>query len=125
MINFKNALVIDDEQEIGLLLSTLLGKLGMEAKYANNLDKGLTMFKDQCPQVVFLDLNLPDGSGFSLVPKMKNGPAATKVIIITARDGANERSMAKKLGVDYVLSKPLSRNGVVEVLERLSTNGME
>lgn len=122
MINFKKALVIDDEQEIGMLLSTLLSKLGMEAMYANNLDKGLAMFEDHRPQVVFLDLNLPDGSGFSLVPKMKNGPSSPKVIIITARDGANERATAQKLGVDYVLSKPLSRNGVVEVLERLATS---
>lgn len=121
-MNFKKALVIDDEQEIGLLLSTLLTKLGMEATYASSLDKGFAVFEEQRPQVVFLDLNLPDGSGFSLVPKMKNVPNAPKVIIITARDGSNERSMARSLGVDYVLSKPLSRNSVVDVLEQLGSN---
>ncbi len=119
MMNFKKALVIDDEQEIGLLLSTMLTKMGMEAMYASTLDKGFAVFEEQRPQVVFLDLNLPDGSGFSLVPKIKSGPNAPKVIIITARDGAHERSMARNLGVDYVLPKPLSRNSVVEVLDQL------
>ncbi len=121
-MNFKKALVIDDEQEIGMLLCAMLTKLGVETMYAGSLDKGYAVFEELRPQVVFLDLNLPDGSGFSLVPNMKSAHPAPKVIIITARDGANERSIAQSLGVDYVLPKPLSRNGVMEALELVGGN---
>lgn len=118
-MKFRSALVIDDEVEIGLLLSGLLGKLGIEAKYASNLDKGLQLFEETKPQVVFLDLNLPDGSGFSLVPKFKNNSTSTHIIVITAEDGVKERVMAQNLGVDYIMPKPLSRHHIVEVLEQL------
>ncbi len=122
-MNFKRALVIDDEVEIGLLLSSLLGNLGIEAKYASNLDAGLRLYEEIRPQVVFLDLNLPDGSGFSLVPKFKSSSTSSRIVVITAQDGQKERAMAEHLGVDCIIPKPLSRNHIVQVLETLG-NGL-
>lgn len=122
-MNLNKALVIDDEKEIGMLLSTILSKMGLKTMYASNLDMGLSMFEELRPQVIFLDINLPDGSGFSLVPKFKNSNQVPKVVVITARDGDQERAMAAQLGVDFVLPKPLSRKSVVDVLERLG-NGV-
>jgi DNA-binding response OmpR family regulator len=118
-MKFKSALVIDDEVEIGMLLSVLLCKMGIETNYASNLTKGMQLFDETKPQLVFLDLNLPDGSGFSLVTKLKNSTIQTYIVLITAEDGANERAMAKNLGVDYIMPKPLSRNQIVEVLGQL------
>lgn len=118
-MNLKKALVIDDEAEIGMLLSTLLSNLGIEALYAQNLEMGLKMYEEARPQLVFLDLNLPDGLGFSLVPKIKDGGLRARVVMITAQDGAKERAMAEHLGVDYLLPKPLSRNNIVAVLSKL------
>ncbi|CAN5188652.1 hypothetical protein BH09BAC1_BH09BAC1_08900 [soil metagenome] len=119
-MNFKRALVIDDEVEIGLLLSTLLNKMGIEAIYASNLTTGLRMYEETKPHVVFLDLNLPDGSGFSLVPKIKNAAYPAQVVVITAQDGEKERAMASHLGVDFIIPKPLSRNHIVDALQYLT-----
>ncbi len=117
---FKNALVIDDEVEIGLLLSALLSKLGIEATYASNLDTGLRMYEESRPHLVFLDLNLPDGSGFSVVQKIKGNGLHTKVVVITAEDGSKERAMAAHLGVDFIIPKPLNRASILEALNYLS-----
>jgi len=119
-MNFKNALVIDDEVEIGMLLSTMLSGLGMEANYASNLDAGFRLYEETKPQLVFLDLNLPDGSGFSLVPKIKNNNNHTRIVVITAQDGAKERAMAQQLGVDFILPKPLNRQYILEALDYLN-----
>lgn len=123
-MNFKKVLVIDDEVEIGLLLSTLLNKLGLDAVYANNLDMGVKMFEEIKPHVVFLDLNLPDGSGFSVVPHMKNQSYNPRIVVITAQDGPKERTMAAHLGIDYIMPKPLSRNNVIEVLQYLGNSSI-
>lgn len=120
-MNFKKALVIDDEVEIGMLLSTMLSGLGMDANYASNLDAGYRLYEETKPQLVFLDLNLPDGSGFSLVPKIKSNNNHTRIIVITAQDGAKERAMAQHLGVDFVIPKPLNRQYILEALDYLNS----
>jgi DNA-binding response OmpR family regulator len=124
-MNFKKALVIDDEVEIAMLLSAMLSGLGMEANYASNLDAGFRLYEETKPQLVFLDLNLPDGSGFSLVPKIKNNNNLTRIILITAQDGSKERAMAQQLGVDFILPKPLNRQYILEALDFLNNERIQ
>ena len=71
-------LIIDDEPDICTLLAGVLKSSGNETYFAHNLEDGKTQFETKHPEIVFLDLNLPDGSGFTLLPEIKQQAPDTK-----------------------------------------------
>jgi response regulator of citrate/malate metabolism len=70
------------------------------------------------PDVVFLDNNLPDGQGVSLIKSIKEEMPSTTVILITAMDNAKEDAL--KYGADIFLGKPLTFASIKEALGRVS-----
>ena len=92
--------------------------MGFKTLCAYNLTDGMEKireYKTIC--AVFLDLHLPDGIGFDLMPVIKNAEHEIKVIIISAYDSMGERQRASREGVDYFIGKPFDRNKVVKALE--------
>ena len=116
----KEVLIIDDEPDIGLLLSAVLKSLGYEPHYANSFTKGVEQYKAIEPKVVFLDLSMPDGSGFDLVPIIRKENPDTKIIIISAHDGSAEREQAKKIGVDHFMAKPFNKQHIQTALDKVA-----
>lgn len=114
----KRVLIVDDEADICLLLSGLLRRLGYLPTCANFLEEGRRCISVQQFDAVFLDLNLPDGLGFDLLPLLKVGND-TKVIMISAFDGLAERKRAADGGADYFMGKPFSRKTVELALESI------
>ncbi len=117
----KTVLVIDDEQEICFLLAMLLKQLGYETDYAHSMHDGLAKLnvKDGF-DIVFLDLNLPDGLGYSIIPAIKRQNEATKVVMISAHDGMLRRIKDEVSDVDDYISKPFSRDHIARTLEHLA-----
>jgi two-component system, OmpR family, response regulator len=116
-MDIKKVLIIDDEIDICLLVSSILRKEGYETTVANTLAEGEQKFVEFNPQVVFLDLNLPDGVGFSIIPKLKKLNAEIRINIVSAYDGITERSEAKKHGIQHFISKPLNRDAVIQAIK--------
>lgn len=117
----KTVLIIDDEQEICFLLAVLLKQLGYEAEYAHSMHDGLAKLSVRNSfDVVFLDLNLPDGLGYSMIPAIKRQNEATKVIMISAHDGVLRRIKDEVSDVDDYISKPFSRDHIASTLEHLA-----
>jgi two-component system NtrC family response regulator len=77
-------LVVDDEQEIRLLLGKLLSKMGHQTTTASTIDEGRKRINEYGPEIVILDLFLPDGNGLSLVPQLKSELPDTGIIINSA-----------------------------------------
>lgn len=121
-ITMKHVLIVDDEADICLLLSGLLRRLGYQATCANLLEEGRQCLSRQRFDAVFLDLNLPDGIGFDLLPIIKTGRSLTdspKVVMISAFDGMAERKRASDQGADYFMGKPFTRKTVEQALESI------
>jgi DNA-binding response OmpR family regulator len=116
----KKILIIDDEIDICLLVSSILKKEGHETLAANTLYEGERKFVEFNPQIVFLDLNLPDGVGFSLIPKLIKINPLIKIIIVSAYDGIKEKMEAKESGIEHFLSKPLNRNEVIQTIAKIN-----
>lgn len=117
----KYILIVDDEAEICLLLSSMLKKMGFKTICAYNLSDGIEKVKEYntiC--AVFLDLHLPDGIGFEMMPEIKNADHDIKVIIISAYDSVGERQRASREGVDFFIGKPFDRKKIVEALELIN-----
>ncbi len=116
----SRALVVDDEKEICLLLSSMMKKLGFASDHGHSLSEGRTKLSNSEYDIVFLDLNLPDGIGFHLIDKVKESSPGAKVIIISAYDGNVERQRATSQGADYFIAKPFSKKAVVDALDQLN-----
>ncbi|QKZ14662.1 response regulator transcription factor [Spirosoma sp. KUDC1026] len=115
----KRILIIDDETDICLLLSGLLRRLGYQPTCAHFIEEGRKCLTTQQFDAVFLDLNLPDGLGFDLLPMIRGAQANIKIIMISAFDGQAERKRATDQGADYFIGKPFTRRSVETALESM------
>jgi two-component system OmpR family response regulator len=115
----KRVLIVDDEADICLLLSGLLRRLGYQPTCAHFIEEGRQWLDSQQFDAIFLDLNLPDGLGFDLLPFIKEGQNDAKIIMISAFDGQAERRRATEQGADYFIGKPFTRRSVETALQTI------
>ncbi|MBD2702804.1 response regulator [Spirosoma sp. BT702] len=113
----KRVLIIDDEADICLLLSGLLRRLGYQPTCAHFIEEGRQCLHTQQFDAIFLDLNLPDGLGFDLLPSIREEQQVAKVVMISAFDGQSERRRATEQGADYFIGKPFTRRSVEMALQ--------
>jgi DNA-binding NarL/FixJ family response regulator len=84
---------------------------------AANISDGLDLIIKHKPGYVILDLQMPGGSGFSLLNYLKEQNVQTKVIILTNFSDGLYRSQAKTLGADYFFDKSTEFDRVLEVIK--------
>ena len=102
-------LVVDDEFETVRLLSMLLEMNGYETFTAINGELGLKEARDKSPEVVLLDIMMPDIDGFEVCRRLRADTETAKiaVIMVTAHAAANIEELGKQAGADSVLRKPV------------------
>lgn len=103
-----NALIIDDETDICILLKAILKQIGIKTSFAVTLSEGQKHLEEKEFQILFLDNNLPDGSGLEQLQHIKKKYPNLKTFMISAYDGDKERETATLNGAVDFISKPLS-----------------
>lgn len=116
--NMSRVLVVDDEVEICLLVSQYLKKLGYEVSFSLSIAEALDKIASAPFDLMFVDLNLSDGSGYDLIKVLKESHSPTKVIVISAYD--SERSKALQTGATLFLAKPFTKKAIDESLQKLN-----
>ncbi len=111
----NKVLIVDDEPHIRRLIAAALARADYAAVEAGNARETLEQLRHERPQVVLLDLGLPDRDGLELVPLIKKQSDAT-LIIVSARDATDEKVAALDLGADDYLTKPFDTD---ELLARV------
>ncbi len=114
-----NILLVDDELDICILLTGILQRDGHESEYVNDITSAKVKVKKGKYDIIFLDLNLPDGSGYDLITPIKNSKQNTHIIICSAYDEKEEREKASKMGADLFIGKPLSRKKIQTAINQL------
>jgi two-component system KDP operon response regulator KdpE len=109
-------LVVDDEPAIRRLLATSLARAGYRLVEAGTAREAMTAMQIDKPELVLLDLGLPDRDGLELIPLMR--AAGMAVIVISARDATDQKVTALDLGADDYVTKPFDTE---EVLARVRT----
>jgi two-component system KDP operon response regulator KdpE len=108
-------LIVDDEPHIRRLISGTLARAGYDVIEASAARPALDLVERERPDVVLLDLGLPDRDGIELVPLIRQHSDAA-VIVVSARDATDEKVAALDLGaIDYV-TKPFDTD---ELLARI------
>lgn len=108
-------LVIDDEPQIQRFLKHALAAVGYQLLHAETAAAGLRLFKDSQPDIVVLDLGLPDVDGKAVIGQIRQ-MAETPIIVLSARDQETEKIAALDLGADDFVAKPF---GIGELLARI------
>ena len=113
-----NILIIDDDKGTCGAMSFLAAEIGHSVSYAFTLRDGLKRAELGGVDLVFLDVNMPDGSGLDILPKMRAAFDPPEVIIITGISGAAGAELAIKSGAwDYV-QKPFSSHELMLLITR-------
>jgi len=103
----KKVLIVDDEIEIVDFLSRFLQRLGVTAIKANSGEEALRKYNEAHPDSVFLDIQMPDKDGLTILKEIKKIDSAVKVIMITGKDDKELQAKAKKYGALDYITKPL------------------
>lgn len=104
----KSVLIIDDDPLIRKTLSTHFAKQGYDVCLAENGEEGIRKHGEAYPDLVLLDIRLPDENGIEVLRKIKEKNAKTYVLIMTAYDDMRTTIDAIKLGAFEYLVKPLN-----------------
>ncbi len=118
MSDKRTVLVIEDEHAISNFICRALTASDYKAIPAASGKEGLSLFFSHCPDLVLLDLGLPDMDGLEVLSQLSGLPQEAPVIIISARDRESEKVKALDMGADDYVVKPF---GVSELLARIRT----
>ncbi len=108
----KRILIIDDDKKLNDLLSDYLFKFGFKVSTAIHPDDGLKMLKRELPDIIILDIMLPDMNGFEVCKKIRRN-YSIPIIMLTARGEVTDRIVGLELGADDYLPKPFEPRELV------------
>lgn len=115
----RRVLVADDEPYILRSLTYILRKEGFDVREARTGREALEAVKAEPPDLIFLDVMMPEVNGFEVCARIKVDPALSgvRIVMLTARGQDQERG--REAGADLYMTKPFSPSKIVELARRL------
>jgi len=112
-------LVLDDDRDQANVLSTALDRLGFDVFIAHDLRTGTQLIRNCRPQLILLDIRLPDGSGLDFCRKLGDDLATCQmpVILLSGMEGPTVIRGARAAGCRYFLRKPYDPNALLLLIE--------
>jgi signal transduction histidine kinase len=109
----EHLLIVDDEDNLRSMLAAALRHHGFEVSAVATGREALAALPDSAPDLVVLDVMLPDVDGFEVCRRMRAGGDRTPVLFLTARDSTEDKVRGLTLGGDDYLHKPFSLEELV------------
>ena len=106
-------LVVDDEPNILELLAASLRFAGFEVQTASNGQQALTIAQSYRPDLLVLDVMMPEIDGFTVVRRLREAGVRSPVVFLTARDSTQDKVTGLTLGGDDYVTKPFSLEEVI------------
>ncbi|MCP4416045.1 MAG: response regulator [Chloroflexi bacterium] len=121
MIVIPSILVVDDEHMTRNLLRLMLERSGFTVLEAENGTKALEMVEEHLPDVLLLDVMMPDMDGFTVCERVRNQreTAAIPIVLLSARTSTDFLQRGMDAGANRYLGKPVSRDKLVRVLNEV------
>lgn len=116
-----NVLVIDDDSAVCDFISEFLGQAGHAVLTASKLDCAYDRLAHSSPDLVLLDVRMPEISGLELLPRIKAFHPSASVIVITAVNDYRLEDLFFEFGADGYLLKPFRGSQLLDSIERVLT----
>ena len=110
-------LVVEDEQNISNFISTVLTANGFDVLMAQTGAEAISMITSHCPDLIILDLGLPDMDGMNILKEVRSW-SNLPIIVVSARTHESDKVTALDFGADDYIEKPF---GTSELLARIRT----
>jgi CheY-like chemotaxis protein len=109
MYGARTVLVAEDDADVRLLMSTLLGRRGYRVVEARDGQETLDVAKDVRPDIVLMDLQLPRLNGFAVTRFLRQTDSLRRIpiIVVSAHDPAKHRNLALAAGCNAYVQKPI------------------
>ena len=116
----RSVLVVDDEPNIVLSLEFIMKQAGFEVRVARNGDEALAAIEASPPDLVLLDVMMPNRDGYDVCQTIRANPAwkGIHIIMLTAKGRDIEREKGMALGADDYITKPFSTREVIARVEQ-------
>ncbi len=117
----KRILIADDEPNIVVSLEFLMQSSGYQVQTAANGDEALRQITEFSPDLILLDIMLPQKNGFEVCQKIRENPAwnGIKVVMLTAKGRESEVTKGLALGADAYITKPFATRELLASVRRL------
>lgn len=127
MIKGSNILIVDDSETNLVLLEAILEDAGCNVEKAFSAKEALLSLTKNIPDLILLDLLMPNENGFDLLKKLKanNIFKNIPIIIVTAFANDDNRVMAKELGAVNVIEKPINIKEFLDVIGEALNDSIE
>jgi len=114
-------LVIDDEAPLTALIGRFLENADFKVESATSGVEGLHKATATCPDLIVLDIMMPDIDGYEVCRRLRADPrtARAAIVVLTARTQLIDKQMALRAGADMHLVKPFSGKALVETVQKL------
>ncbi|MEK7789607.1 MAG: response regulator transcription factor [Planctomycetota bacterium] len=112
----KQLLVVDDDPDILKVLKANLELYGFDTITAGNWAKAKEILNDHLPDLIILDLMLPDGDGIQICKLLKDRHPRIPIIMLTAKDSVSDKVMGFESGADDYIVKPFE---TLELIARI------
>ncbi len=115
-------LCVDDDQRTLDVVSRLVSRLPVACTAVNHPRRALEVAREQVPDLLVLDLMMPEISGWELLNLIRQEPGAAhmRVIVLSAKDDAIERTIARNIArVDVFMGKPFDTDELTDAITRL------
>lgn len=120
MTGEKVILHVEDNLDNRILVRRLLQSCGYQVLEAGNADKAREILKANRPNLILMDINMPDVDGYTLTNEIKNMPnqAGVPIVAITANVMKGDRERVLNAGCDGYIEKPIDVDRFLEQVER-------
>ena len=116
----RRVMIVDDNLDLVHTTSVLMRSLGCEVQFAINGFAAIDVAREFRPDIIFLDISLPDFSGIDIARQLRYEPGLenTRIVAVTGRRLDEVRDRALGAGCEEVLAKPVSVGKLEELLAR-------
>lgn len=117
----KKVLIVDDEENIVISMEFLISQAGYELQVARNGEEALDKVRSFVPDLILLDVMMPNINGFEVCRRIRENPAwqDIKIIMLTAKGREVEVTKGLALGVNSYIIKPFSTKELMAEVKRI------
>lgn len=113
----RRILIVDDDMDLSMLIMDMLEDKGYSASMVGSLDEAYTILEKEQFHLILLDINLPDGTGFSFCEELRR-VSTVPVIFASARTSEDDKIVGLDMGGDDYIPKPYS---LKELMSRINS----